>query len=74
MVLGAAGNASLEEVVMALYTRRNSLGFTTGIKTREIYRTSRLVSTLTGMAVQPNKAIVGKMLLLMNLVFIKMVF
>ena len=55
-----AGNASLEEVVMALYTRRNSLGFTTGIKTREIYRTSRLVSTLTGMAVQPNKAIVGK--------------
>lgn len=55
-----AGNASLEEVVMTLYTRRNYLGFTTGINTREIYRTSRMVSTLTGMQIQPNKAIVGK--------------
>jgi len=55
-----AGNCSLEEVVMALYTRRNFLGFTTNINTREIYRTSRLVSTLTGMPVQPNKAVVGK--------------
>ncbi|MFZ5753902.1 MAG: 2-isopropylmalate synthase [Bacillota bacterium] len=55
-----AGNASLEEVVMALYTRRNYLGFTTGINTREIYRTSRMVSTLTGMLIQPNKAIVGR--------------
>lgn len=55
-----AGNASLEEIVMALYTRRNSLGFTTGINTREIYRTSRMVSTLTGMKTQHNKAIVGK--------------
>ncbi len=55
-----AGNASLEEVVMALYTRRNYLGFTTNINTREIYRTSRMVSTLTGMLIQPNKAIVGK--------------
>ena len=40
-----AGNASLEEVAMALYTRRNYLGFTTNINTREIYRTSRMVST-----------------------------
>jgi len=55
-----AGNASLEEVVMSLYTRRNFLGFNTSINTREIYRTSRLVSTLTGMLIQPNKAIVGK--------------
>lgn len=55
-----AGNASLEEIVMALYTRRNYLGFTTNINTREIYRTSRMVSTLTGMVIQPNKAIVGK--------------
>jgi 2-isopropylmalate synthase len=55
-----AGNASLEELVMAFYTRRHCLGFCTGINTREIYRTSRMVSTLTGMAIQPNKAIVGK--------------
>ena len=55
-----AGNASLEELVMALYTRRNLLGFTTNINTREIYRTSRMVSTLTGMTIQPNKAVVGK--------------
>lgn len=55
-----AGNASLEEVVMALYTRRNFLGFTTKINAKEIYRTSRMVSTLTGMLIQPNKAIVGK--------------
>lgn len=55
-----AGNASLEEVVMALYTRRNFLGFRTNINTKEIYRTSRMVSTLTGMPIQPNKAIVGK--------------
>ena len=55
-----AGNASLEEVVMALYTRRNYLGFNTNINTKEIYRTSRIVSTLTGMPIQPNKAIVGK--------------
>ena len=55
-----AGNASLEEVAMALYTRRNYLGFTTNINTREIYRTSRMVSTLTGLPIQPNKAIVGR--------------
>ncbi|NYE56399.1 2-isopropylmalate synthase [Carboxydothermus ferrireducens] len=55
-----AGNCSLEEIVMALYTRKDVLPFYTGIKTEEIYRTSKLVSNLTGMPVQPNKAIVGK--------------
>jgi 2-isopropylmalate synthase len=54
-----AGNASLEEIVMALKTRRDFYGVTTGINTKELYRTSRLVSDLTGMVVQPNKAIVG---------------
>lgn len=55
-----AGNASLEEIVMALYTRKGYLGYATGINTRELYRSSRMVSTLTGMSIQPNKAIVGK--------------
>jgi len=55
-----AGNAALEEVVMGLYTRKDRYGLTTGFNTREIYRTSRLVSSLTGMPVQPNKAVVGK--------------
>ncbi len=54
-----AGNAALEEVVMAMKTRRDFLGVETGIRTPELYRTSRLVSDLTGMSVQPNKAIVG---------------
>ena len=65
-----AGNASLEELVMALHVRRSYFnGYLgraedsseplTGIQTEEIYKTSRLVSNLTGMAVQPNKAIVG---------------
>ena len=55
-----AGNASLEEIVMGLYTRRDNYGLETGINYQEIYRTSRLVSSLSGMPVQPNKAIVGK--------------
>src|SRR3954454_14675540 len=55
-----AGNASLEEIVMLLHTRESSLGLWTGIDTREIARTSRLVSRLTGYQVQPNKAIVGR--------------
>jgi len=55
-----AGNASLEEIVMALRTRGDFLGHTTGIKANEICRTSRLVSKLTGIVVQPNKAIVGQ--------------
>lgn len=55
-----AGNASLEEIVMAIRTRNDIFkGISTGINTKEIYKTSRLVSKLTGMIVQPNKAIVG---------------
>ncbi len=54
-----AGNCSLEEFVMALKTRKDYFGFETGINTKEIYKTSRLVSRLTGMIVQRNKAIVG---------------
>jgi len=54
-----AGNCSLEEVVMALKTRRDIFGLETGINTRRIYPVSRLVSQLTGIPVQPNKAIVG---------------
>ncbi|MGI9862410.1 2-isopropylmalate synthase [Moorella naiadis] len=55
-----AGNTALEELIMALYTRRDYYGCRTGIVTEEIYRTSKLVSSLTGMPVQYNKAIVGK--------------
>ncbi len=54
-----AGNTSLEEVVMALHTRAPFYGKTTGIDSRQIMRTSKLVSSCTGMMVQPNKAIVG---------------
>lgn len=54
-----AGNAALEEIVMALRTRKDFYNVETGIVTEEIYRTSRLVSTLAGMNIQPNKAIVG---------------
>ena len=54
-----AGNASLEEIVMGIKTRQDLYPVYTEIKTEEIYRTSRLVSTLTGLVVQPNKAIVG---------------
>jgi 2-isopropylmalate synthase len=55
-----AGNASLEEIVMLLHTRKASVGVWTSVNTREIARTSRLVSRLTGYPVQPNKAIVGR--------------
>lgn len=55
-----AGNASLEEIVMLLRTRKSSVGIWTEIETTEIARTSRLVSRLTGYSVQPNKAIVGR--------------
>ncbi len=55
-----AGNSSLEEVVMAMKTRKDCLGHTTGIKTSEIYKTSRLLTSITGISVQPNKAIVGE--------------
>ncbi len=54
-----AGNASLEEVVMAINTRGDRLPYETGIDTTQLYPTSRLVSLITGMPVQPNKAIVG---------------
>ena len=54
-----AGNTSLEEVVMALHTRPNYIPLSTNINTEQIYPTSRLVSMITGIIVQPNKAIVG---------------
>ena len=54
-----AGNACLEEIVMALHTRRDYWGHTTAIETRELYRSSRLVAMYTGMVVPPNKAVVG---------------
>ncbi|MFC1962448.1 2-isopropylmalate synthase [Chloroflexota bacterium] len=54
-----AGNASLEEIVMALKTRKDFLRLAPNIETGQIYKTSRLVSELTGFPVQPNKAIVG---------------
>ncbi len=54
-----AGNASLEEIIMALETRDDLFEVSTSIDTTQIYRTSRLVSDITGFPVQPNKAIVG---------------
>ena len=54
-----AGNAALEEIVMAIDTRKDIFGVSTAINTKEIYRTSRLVSDITGLTVQVNKAIVG---------------
>ena len=55
-----AGNTSLEEVVMIMKSRYKVLGIETGVNTKNIYRTSRLVSNLMNMPVQPNKAIVGR--------------
>jgi 2-isopropylmalate synthase len=55
-----AGNAALEEIVMALDTRKRYYNVTTGVKTEELYRTSQLLCQLTGKAVQVNKAIVGE--------------
>jgi 2-isopropylmalate synthase len=55
-----AGNCSLEEVVMALRTRRDLMGLESRVETREILRASRLVSSRTGFPVPPNKAIVGR--------------
>lgn len=54
-----AGNAALEEIVMAIATRQDLLGVTTNINTKQIYNSSRLISAVTGVAVQPNKAVVG---------------
>jgi len=55
-----AGNASLEEIVMALHVRADRLPFETNIKTTELYATSQLLSSIVGFDVQPNKAIVGR--------------
>ncbi|WP_425802419.1 2-isopropylmalate synthase [Desulfitobacterium sp. Sab5] len=55
-----AGNAAVEELAMAIKTRRDQFQLETTINSKEISRTSKLVSRLTGMIVQPNKAIVGK--------------
>ncbi len=55
-----AGNASLEEIVMALHVRADRLPFATNIKTTELYPTSQLLSSIVGFDVQPNKAIVGR--------------
>jgi len=55
-----AGNAGLEEIVMALHVRKDLTGLSTGIDTSQIYPTSRLLSRITGIHPQPNKAIVGK--------------
>ena len=55
-----AGNASLEEIVMALHVRADRLPFETGIKTTELYPASQLLSNIVGFDVQPNKAIVGR--------------
>jgi len=54
-----AGNAAMEEVVMAIATRKDHIGLYTGINTEHIYQTSRLLTQITGVRVQPNKAIIG---------------
>jgi 2-isopropylmalate synthase len=54
-----AGNAALEEVVMAIETRKAFYGAITGVRTEHIYETSQLLTKITGISVQPNKAIVG---------------
>ncbi len=55
-----AGNASLEEIVMALHVRGDALPYVTSIVSRQLYPASKMLSELTGVAVQPNKAIVGR--------------
>jgi len=55
-----AGNASLEEIVMAIETRKNNMNYTTGVNTKEIFPASQLLAQITGKGVQPNKAIVGE--------------
>jgi len=55
-----AGNASLEEVIMALHTRQDFFRLGTNVNTRELYRSSRMVADALGMAVPANKAVVGK--------------
>jgi 2-isopropylmalate synthase len=55
-----AGNASLEELVMAMHVRSDQLDFNVSVNTRELYPTSQLLSSIIGFEVQPNKAIVGR--------------
>ena len=55
-----AGNASLEEAVMAIRTRQDAVPFNNNIKTKNLLKVSKLLSTVTGFDVQPNKAIVGR--------------
>ena len=55
-----AGNASLEEIVMAIETRKNNMNFSTAVNTKEIYPASQMLAQITGKGVQPNKAIVGE--------------
>ncbi len=55
-----AGNASLEEIAMAMATRKNDFGEATRLNTKELYPASQLLSTITGKGVQPNKAVVGE--------------
>src|SRR5215218_7199393 len=55
-----AGNCSLEEIAMLIRTREDIHGLTIGLNTKELARTSRMVSRLTGYAIQPNKAVVGR--------------
>ncbi len=54
-----AGNAAIEELVMIMNVRKDEFGFTSNINTKEIMKTSNLLTSVTGVAVQPNKAIVG---------------
>ncbi len=55
-----AGNAALEEIIMALKTRSGLFGLSCGVNTKQIYRTSKLLSTITGIKIPPNKAVVGR--------------
>jgi 2-isopropylmalate synthase len=55
-----AGNASLEEIVMAMHVRRDKLAYETGVVTEQLYPASQVLSEITGVAVQPNKAIIGR--------------
>ena len=55
-----AGNAAIEELVMAMETRKGFYHCETGVDTRQLYRASRIVSTLTGVVIQPNKAVIGE--------------
>ncbi len=55
-----AGNASVEEIIMALHTRKDYMNVATNAHTHQLYPTSRMVSRITGMPIQPNKSVVGE--------------